>query len=89
MPLILGLLFTGCFSGNLIANPGPELTSKEELEATKVVSDFLEAKTVEERLAHVRDPKRVKPLMEKWYKDRAEAEALPRWRGPPPRQGHG
>jgi len=57
--------------------PSPILTREEESSAVVVVNHFLEAKTVEERLEHVRDPERVKPLMEKWYKQKGEEKKLP------------
>lgn len=45
------------------------LTEYDQQGAEKAVRDFLAADGVEAKLPFVRQPKRVKPLMEKWYKD--------------------
>ncbi|MGI9242069.1 MAG: hypothetical protein ACR2RV_14795, partial [Verrucomicrobiales bacterium] len=48
--------------------PAPDLLmGKEEGAARQAVILFHHADTIEKRLAHVRDPNRVKPLMEEWY----------------------
>jgi hypothetical protein len=58
--------------------PTTDLTQDEELIAAEILSGFLNAKTIDERLQYVRDQKRVKPLMEKWYAENPE-EASREW----------
>ena len=49
------------------------LTSAEEAAAKAIVSGFLAAKTVEDRLPFVRHPERVEPLMRAWYARQKDA----------------
>lgn len=49
------------------------LTSAEEAAAKAIVTGFLAAKTVEDRLPFVRQPKRVEPLMRAWYARQRDA----------------
>ncbi len=45
------------------------LTSYDALGAEKAVRDFLAADGVEAKLALVRQPERIRPLMQRWYRD--------------------
>lgn len=55
-----------------------QLTRDEEEAAAEVLSGFLNAKTIDERLEFVRDSEKMRPLMEKWYADNPE-EATKEW----------
>jgi hypothetical protein len=44
------------------------LTSHDEKDAMDVLTEYLNARTVEEKLRYVRLPERVRPLMEDWYR---------------------
>lgn len=50
------------------------LTSKEEEAAVAIITGFLKVKSNEERLAFVRDPERVAPLMEDYYSRDVQTE---------------
>ena len=52
------------------------MTSGEEESALAVVNGFLNAGSIEERLEFVRDPERVRPLMEAWYAREGAEENL-------------
>lgn len=55
---------------DLIAPPDRALlTDYDRTGARKAIEDFMGADTVEKKLAFVRLPDRVRPLMEKWYQD--------------------
>ena len=56
----------------------PGLTQAEEEIAVSVLSGFLNAKTVDERLRFVRNQEQVRPLMEQWYAEHPE-EATKEW----------
>jgi hypothetical protein len=45
------------------------LTSHDEQDAMDVLTEYLKARTIEEKLRWVRLPERVKPLMEEWYRN--------------------
>ncbi|MDB6070541.1 MAG: hypothetical protein JWL81_1712 [Verrucomicrobiales bacterium] len=60
------------------------LTSYDSQGAEKAVRDFLAADGIEAKLAFVRQPQRIRPLMQKWY--RGERTAGPLQVGEPLRQ---
>ena len=49
------------------ATPANGLTDEDRKRARNVVVLFHASKTIDERLAHVREPERVRPLMDAWY----------------------
>ncbi len=61
------------------------LTRSDELAAEQVIRDFLAADGIEAKLAFVRQPNRVRRLMEKWY--RGERTAGPLQAGEPTLRG--